>query len=190
MAGAVEPGREGVHYGRPLAWRTTARVLHARTGSVSDESATPSRWLRARPPVLALGLTIAALALHALVLGAAVPWAQSVLLGGALGLAGFGWIAWAHAALRRAGTTLSSRATPKVLVDDGPYRFGRNPIYLGLVVAMLGIGIAVGAPLMALAAANFVAIVASVHIPHEEASMRRTFGGWYRDYAAGVRRWI
>jgi protein-S-isoprenylcysteine O-methyltransferase Ste14 len=43
---------------------------------------------------------------------------------------------------------------------------------------------------MAIAAANFVVIVSAVHIPHEEASMLRTFGGWYSDYAASVRRWI
>ena len=38
---------------------------------------TPSRWLRTKPPRLALALTIAALALHALVLRDTVPWAQS-----------------------------------------------------------------------------------------------------------------
>jgi protein-S-isoprenylcysteine O-methyltransferase Ste14 len=55
---------------------------------------------------------------------------------------------------------------------------------------MLGLGLAVGVPLMAIAALNFVAIVSSVHIPHEEANMRRAFGGWYSDYAASVRRWL
>jgi protein-S-isoprenylcysteine O-methyltransferase Ste14 len=32
--------------------------------------------------------------------------------------------------------------------------------------------------------------VAAVHVPHEEAALRRAFGGWYSDYAARVRRWI
>ena len=191
MAGVVDPGRDGVHYGRSLAWRTSAQVLHARAGAAPDQVGTPSLWLRVRPPVLALALTIAALALHALVLGSAVTWAQSMVLGSALALVGFGWMAWAHATLRRAGTPVKVVAvTPRVLVDEGPYRFGRNPIYLGMVVTMLGIGVAVGVPLMAVAAANFVAIIASVHIPHEEASMKRTFGGWYSDYAASVRRWF
>ena len=99
-------------------------------------------------------------------------------------------MAWAWATLRRAGTPLPSIAKPTVLVDEGPYRFGRNPMYLGMLVMMLGVGVAAGVPLMAVAAANFVAIVASVHIPHEEANLRRAFGGWYSDYAASVRRWI
>ena len=60
----------------------------------------------------------------------------------------------------------------------------------GMAVMMLGLGLAVGVPFMAIAAANFVVIVAAVHIPHEEAQLQRAFGGWYSDYAAGVRRWI
>ena len=204
MAGVGEPGREAVHCGPPLAWRTPARVLRARAGSGSDAQVTtisataplaleppaPNRWQRVRPPALALGLTIAALALHAIVLRSAVPWAQSVAFGGAMVAAGFGWMAWAWATLRRAGTPLPSIAKPTVLVDEGPYRYGRNPMDLGMLVMMLGVGVAAGVPLMAIAVANFVAIVASVHIPHEEANLRRAFGGWYSDYAASVRRWI
>jgi protein-S-isoprenylcysteine O-methyltransferase Ste14 len=88
------------------------------------------------------------------------------------------------------GTPLPPTARPTMLVDEGPFRFGRNPMYLGIAVAMVGVGVAAGVPLMAVAAANFVAIVATVHIPHEEAQMRHVFGGWYSDYAASVRRWL
>ena len=150
----------------------------------------PSFWLRLKPPRLALALSAAALALHALVLGAAVPWAQSFAIGVPIALAGFAWMAWAWAAFRRAGTPWPPTARPTMLVDEGPFRFGRNPMYLGIAVLMVGVGVAAGVPLMAVAAANFVAIVRSVHIPHEEGQMRRAFGGWYSDYAASVRRWI
>jgi protein-S-isoprenylcysteine O-methyltransferase Ste14 len=184
MAGAVELVPAGTSL--VSAGASPSRALTP----VPSPRATPSRWQRVRPPVLALTLTLAALALHALVLRGAVPWAQSIALGAAMVAAGLGWMAWAASTLRRAGTPLPSIAKPKVLVDDGPYRFGRNPIYLGMVVTMLGIGVAAGAPLMLVAAANFVAIVSSVHIVHEEANLRRAFGGWYSDYAASVRRWI
>ena len=173
-----------------------AAELHARPRALTVVTAPrfepiePGRWLRVRPPALALALTAAALALHALVLGAAVPWAQSVPLGATLVAGGFAWMAWAWVTFRRAGTPVRPSAHTGVLVDHGPYRFGRNPMYLGMVAMMLGIGVAAGVPLMAIAAANFVAIVASVHIPHEEANLKRAFGGWYSDYAASVRRWI
>jgi protein-S-isoprenylcysteine O-methyltransferase Ste14 len=169
--------------------------LHARERALSVAAAARAdaalgRWLRVRPAALALVLTIVALSLHALVLGAPVTWAQSVALGIPMLLAGSGWMAWAALALRRAGTALRSIATPSVLVDEGPYRLHRHPIYVGAVLAMLGLGVAVGVPLMAVAAVNFVAIVATVHIPHEEAVLQRRFGGWYSDYAASVRRWL
>lgn len=179
MAGAGELMPAGTSHARALTVVTPQRA-----------DAAPNRWQRVRPPALALGLTIVALALHAIVLRGAVPWAQSMALGAAMVAAGFGWMAWAWATLRRAGTPLPSIAKPTVLVDEGPYRFGRNPIYLGMLVMMLGVGVVAGVPLMAIAAANFVAIIASVHIPHEEANLKRAFGGWYSDYAASVRRWI
>ena len=150
----------------------------------------PSRWLRLRPPGIARVLTVMALALHALVFGFSAPLGRS-LAGGALTmLAGFAWMTWAWWCFRRADTPLPPTAQPTMLVDHGPYRFGRNPMYLGMAVMLLGLGLAAGVPFMAIAALNFVAIVSAVHIPHEEAQMRRAFGGWYSDYAASVRRWI
>jgi len=185
MAGAADAARSRA---LPLeASRSRALVLVPHAPALDGA---PTRWQRARPPAIALGLTLLALGLHALVSSQAVSAVQSVPAGVALLLAGFGWAAWAAVELRRAGNALPSTARPAMLVDGGPYRFGRNPIYLGMVAMMLGIGIAAGVPLMAVAAVNFVAIVASVHIPQEEAMLKRAFGGWYSDYAASVRRWI
>ncbi|MCW5661626.1 MAG: isoprenylcysteine carboxylmethyltransferase family protein [Burkholderiaceae bacterium] len=181
MAGAAELHPHG---------RAPARARPLGVVAASRADAALDRWLRVRPAALALLLTVVALALHALVLGAPASWAQSAPLGLPMLLAGAGWVAWAAWALRRAGTALRSAAAPSVLVDEGPYRLHRHPIYAGTVLAMLGLGLTIGVPLMAIAAVNFVAIVATVHIPHEEARLQRAFGGWYSDYAASVRRWI
>ena len=156
----------------------------------AQATAEPSRWLRLRPPTIARALMMVAFALHAIVFGLAAPFGRSMAGGALLMAAGFVWMAWAWWHFRRAATPLPPTARPTMLVDEGPYRFGRNPMYLGMTVMMLGLGLAAGVPFMAIAALNFVAIVAAVHIPHEEASMRRTFGGWYSDYAASVRRWL
>jgi protein-S-isoprenylcysteine O-methyltransferase Ste14 len=173
MAGAVELSRS-----RALT------VVPARAES------TPSGWLLLRPTRLALGLSIIALALHALVLRDALAWAQSISGGVLLMAAGFAWMAWAWVTFRRAHTPIRPTDQPTLLVDHGPFRVSRNPMYLGMVAMMLGLGLASGVPLMLIAVINFVAIIGSVHIPHEEANMKRAFGGWYSDYAASVRRWI
>jgi len=150
----------------------------------------PSRWLRLRPPTIARGLSVVAFVLHALLFGLSAPLGRSPAAGALLMSLGFGWMAWAWWHFRRAGAPLRPTAQPTRLVDEGPYRFGRNPMVLAILVMMLGMGVASGVPFMAIAALNFAVIVAAVHIPHEEARLRRAFGGWYSDYAASVRRWL
>jgi protein-S-isoprenylcysteine O-methyltransferase Ste14 len=98
---------------------------------------------------------------------------------------------WAIRKFRREGTEVSPTSpTNRQLVTVGPYRLTRNPMYLGLVVITFGIALWVGswpmlaAPVAVFATANFV------HIPHEEAKMRRQFGAAYDAYVQRVRRWV
>lgn len=143
-----------------------------------------------QPSRIALGLALAAVLGHVLMHGLASPLGRAPVAGAALAGAGWAWMAWARTCLRAAGTPVQASATPRLLVDHGPFALGRHPMYLGLAAAMSGLALAGGLPLMALAAAAFLALVAHVHVPHEEAALRRAFGGWYSDYAAQVRRWI
>ncbi len=76
------------------------------------------------------------------------------------------------------------------IVDRGPFGFTRNPMYLQMVLACLGFGIAfanpwllIGTPLCAL---GLYALV----IRYEEAYLTRKFGQAYLDYQARVRRWL
>jgi protein-S-isoprenylcysteine O-methyltransferase Ste14 len=97
---------------------------------------------------------------------------------------------WAFILFRREGTELNPvSATNRKLVTGGPYRFTRNPMYLGLVIITLGIAIWVGAwPMYAAPIAIFVTSN-WVHIPFEEAKMRRQFTAEFDDYVRRVRRW-
>ena len=98
---------------------------------------------------------------------------------------------WALNLFRREGTEIEPTSpTNHKLVTSGPYQFTRNPMYSGLVLLTLGIALWVGAwpmfivPIAVFATANWV------HIPFEEAKMRRQFGAAYDDYVARVRRWV
>lgn len=159
------------------------------SGAVDPHIELP-RGVRVRPPWLAKALVAAALGAHAALWGTDAPLGRALALGSALALLGLGWTVWAAWALRRAGTPVGLRAEPRVFVDDGPYRFGRHPMYLGITVAIGGSAVALGSPLLVLAAGVFWLVVARLHVPYEEAMLRRRFGGWYSDYAADVRRWI
>ena len=92
---------------------------------------------------------------------------------------------------RREGTELNPVSTTnRKLVTSGPFRFTRNPMYLGLVCVTLGIAFWAGtwpmfvAPVATFATANWA------HIPFEEAKMRRQFGPEFEAYTRKVRRWV
>jgi protein-S-isoprenylcysteine O-methyltransferase Ste14 len=108
-------------------------------------------------------------------------------------LAFFPWAlpVWAVVVFRRAGTEIDPVSpTNQALIVDGPYRYTRNPMYLGLVLVTLGIAIWIGAWPMFLAPIAVFATANWVHIPFEEAKMHRQFGAAYGDYLTRVRRWI
>ena len=92
---------------------------------------------------------------------------------------------------RREGTEINPTSPAnRVLVTSGPFRFTRNPMYLSLVIITLGVTIAVGAWPMVLAPIATFVTANWVHIPFEEAKMRRQFGPDFDVYTTSVRRWL
>ncbi len=119
------------------------------------------------------------------------PGLTNVPLGIALVLLGWAPPVWAVVMFRRAGTELNPTSPEnKKLVVSGPYGLTRNPMYLGLTIVTLGIALWVGAWPMFLAPVAVFATANWVHIPFEEAKMRRQFGADFDAYTAKVRRWL
>jgi protein-S-isoprenylcysteine O-methyltransferase Ste14 len=90
----------------------------------------------------------------------------------------------------RAGTTPNPRRPTTALVAHGPYRFTRNPMYLGLALLYLGLAVLVNSawPLALFPVA--IMLVERWVISREEAYLERLFGDAYRAYKARVRRWL
>jgi protein-S-isoprenylcysteine O-methyltransferase Ste14 len=146
-----------------------------------------SRWGAA---TWAMGIAAVAAGLHLAFWGAATPLGSAPVPGALLAAAGLAWAVWAWARFRVAGLPLDAGDTPLQLIEEGPYRYSRHPMYLGVTAALLGTAMALGLPLLLVGAVLFAAIVHTVHIPREEAQLARRFGGWWRDYAGDVRRWL
>jgi protein-S-isoprenylcysteine O-methyltransferase Ste14 len=147
--------------------------------------------LKLPPPIWALAYVLAVLAVSWLLDWPRLPGFPLSALGLALAL--LPWIlpVWAVAVFRRVGTEINPTSpTNRALVVDGPYRYTRNPMYLGLVLVALGIAVWVGAWPMFLAPIAVFATANWVHIPFEEAKMRRQFGSAYDEYVGRVRRWV
>jgi protein-S-isoprenylcysteine O-methyltransferase Ste14 len=98
---------------------------------------------------------------------------------------------WAGSLFRKRGTEILPHSpTNKLLMMDGPYRFTRNPMYLGMTLVLLGIAFFVGTLPMFLVPVVFFCIINFVFIPFEEAKMQRQFGDQFANYKQRVRRWI
>ena len=91
---------------------------------------------------------------------------------------------------RRAGTSPNPTRPSKALAVAGPYRWTRNPMYVGLAILSAGLAVARNAlwPLALLPVA--ILLVTGLVIAREERYLEARFGDPYRQYRARVRRWI
>lgn len=105
-------------------------------------------------------------------------------------LAGLGLLLSALSGFRRAGTRPEPWQPSSSIVEHGPYRFTRNPMYLGMALLMLGLAlIAASTAALALVPVAVIAIDRCV-IVREEAYLQRKFGDAYGAYCGRVRRWL
>jgi protein-S-isoprenylcysteine O-methyltransferase Ste14 len=76
------------------------------------------------------------------------------------------------------------------LVQDGPYRFSRNPIYLSIASIFLGLSLIDNSALLLIVLALDLIQVDRIQIPREERYLQERFGDIYSQYNAKVHRWI
>ena len=177
MAGAADAGRGLV-------------VVATRPAATQREHDLRARIAALPASLIALALGSGALAAHFALWGDAAPWGRAEVTGGAIAVFGLTIVLWAAAVFRAAGTPIAASDHPLQLIEEGPYRFSRHPMYLGTALTLLGAAISLGVPLLAVSAALFGALMATAHVPHEEAQLAQHFGGWHRDYADSVRPWL
>ncbi len=147
--------------------------------------------LKLPPPVWTLIFLVVAAAISFVLGWPKAPGLPFRPLGIALVVIAFIPPVWAASLFRREGTEINPTSpTNRAVVTRGPYRFTRNPMYLGLITFALGIAIWIGAWPMVLAPIAVFATTNFVHIPFEEAKMRRQFGAAYDGYVARVARWL
>ena len=93
---------------------------------------------------------------------------------------------------RIAQTTPNPQALEKVssLVTSGIYRYSRNPMYLGLVLILLGWAFYLSHFLAFVLLPVFILYMTRFQIQPEEQMMARKFGKTYQAYLNKVRRWI
>ena len=148
--------------------------------------------VRVPPPLIYAGVFLVGYAMHRTVplrLWGDVPTLARLV---SWGLVGAGVLIAASAVwlFRRAGTTPNPMRPTTALVLHGPYRFTRNPMYVGLGLCYLGATLLVNSAWPLVLFPALIVLVQRWVIAPEEAYLERTFGAEYRAYRARVRRWL
>jgi len=113
------------------------------------------------------------------------PW-----IGGAVFSVGFVLAIWAITTIRSAGTRVETYKPTTAIVENGPYRFTRNPIYLGMFLGQTGLAIGFNSAWILAMLVPFYFVIRFGVIAREEAYLERKFGEVYLAYKSRVRRWL
>ena len=113
-----------------------------------------------------------------------------VALGLILGAGGLLFMVWGGATFIRARTPVVPVRPARVVVTDGPFRFTRNPMYLGFTSAYLGLALLLNQAWPIVVLPLVLVVLRRFVIRREEAHLRAKFGEEYERYCRSVRRWL
>ena len=143
------------------------------------------------PPPIIFGLAVvgAAIAQYFLIGSFAFSEARA-LIGGVVVVLSVILIGASARFFKKAGTPVRPVSPATTIVQSGPYRFSRNPMYVGMAGILFGLSVCLGSPLF------LVALVVALTITHfgvvlpEEHYLEALHGDAYRRYKMLVRRWM
>ena len=150
----------------------------------------PNLELKVPPPLVLVAVAaamwgLAGLGPRLLLPGTSVIGVGLMLAGLALNLAGV-------AAVRHAKTTFNPLRpeTATALVSTGLFGLTRNPMYLGMLLVLVGWAVYLAAPVALLGPVAFVLYITRFQIIPEERALAKLFGEGFAEYRAKVRRWL
>ncbi len=151
-----------------------------------------SAGVRFPPPFIYLGALLLGLAAERFIplRSFGIDWRLLATAGALLSVAGAVMMLAAAGLFRRLGTNVRPSRPTSLIATTGPYRWTRNPMYLGMALIYVGLAIGFDGPI-AFVLLPFVLIVIQTQvIAREERYLEAKFGDDYRRYKAKVRRWL
>lgn len=112
------------------------------------------------------------------------------LAGAVLIVPGVAISAWVTLVFLRSGTPVSPLSPSRRLVLDGPYRFSRNPDYIGQMLAYAGVALGLDSWWILLGLGPVMLLIRYAVVAREERYLRGLFGDAYAGYVRRVRRWL
>ena len=142
------------------------------------------------PPILLLALIAACIVAHALWLNRFTYSSTRTISGLLVLVASVALIASSGWSFKKAGTPIRPTSPATAIVKSGPYRFSRNPMYLGMAGILAGLGVLFGSYCFGVALVVFVVAVNFGVIHPEEHYLESLQREEYRRYKQEVRRWL
>jgi len=97
---------------------------------------------------------------------------------------------WTDSLFKKRQTTVKPHEMPNFFISSGPFRISRHPMYLGMILILLGVAVFLGSLISFVFPIIFVMIIEKLFIPMEEKNLEKKFGDKYIAYKKRVRKWI
>ena len=148
--------------------------------------------VRFPPPVVFLTAIGVGIALHWLVYPLRLGWSKTAytITGLLFWAASVALMGWASRLFRQTGQDPVPWKPSPSMISSGPYRFTRNPMYLGMTLFQIGLGVGVNKLWIAVLAPIALAVVHFIAVVPEEKYLESKFREEYQAYLARVRRYI
>ena len=152
------------------------------------------RWLETKvpPPIVAVSVGVGMWLISTAVPHAGPAVVPRLIAALAIALIGGAAAASGAAAFRKAQTTVSPLHPERTsaVVSNGIFRVTRNPMYLGLLLVLLGVAVFLWSLPALVGPLAFVAYMGRFQIVPEERALEQKFGTEYVEYKRRVRRWL
>lgn len=112
------------------------------------------------------------------------------IIGYALLISGTTLLLSAAGLFKKLGTTIDPTKAPDQLVTTGIYRLSRNPMYLGMLIILIGAQLALSSLTGLILPISFFLLMNNIVIPREEQMVANVFGEKYDKYRTRTRRWV
>lgn len=157
---------------------------------MSDAPQTDSAQVKIPPPLCFGSFLVIGILIQSSWIAGSIGSATNLFLGGAILAFGMYIIAIEVFRHQKSGSNVEPWKPTTVILSTGFYKYSRNPIYVGMVVAYMGLAFMAQSWLAFILLPLPVLIVRYHVIAREEAYLEAKFGEQYLDYKQQVRRWI
>ena len=97
---------------------------------------------------------------------------------------------WTDKLFKTKKTTVKPYEKPSQLITEGPFKISRHPMYLGMLLILLGIAIILGSIITFIFPILFILFMEILFIPFEEKNLKEIYKRNYINYRKRVRRWV